>query len=344
MRRTLTLSLLLLGCCKLVAAQGVPNVGTVSGFKALDIPRRDLPIGAQWLPGIGPAGTGQGDGSLVVRRGLSTSTLTSTQRRQIAAGLAKYFGLTANLSRDVEILYKDLTVITVSDITQLPIKSGQSVLYEGIKASKFELKYKSSLDSTVRAALTAKGIPLEGTAGAGGASSLVVGGEDIFVAYRVVGFESQGVKKQSKRISSGGGGSTARTKLGRYEIGIDSAGIYSCYCPMRTPEKWQSCARSAESEIQVRSYEISSGPSGDIYETTLQYVLEKHKDRPFKLATSEDGSSITTDYLRVQLRYRPTQNMPGFCMIEIDDPYSLLELTTSKFKLRHVNNPVAPGW
>jgi hypothetical protein len=345
MRRTLVLGLLLiLGGYQSVAAQGIPGVGNVPGFKTLSVPRRDIPIGAQWLPGIGPAGNGTAAEALTVRRGLSTSALTSTQRRQIATSLATYFGLTASVSKEVEILYNELSVITAPDITQSQIKSGQSVLYEGIKASKFQLKYKSSLDNAVRAALTAKGIPVESNAGAAGGESVAAVGEDLFVAYRVVKFESQGVKRQSKRVSYEG--QTYRTKLGRYEIDIDFDDVPACYCQRQTPERWSSCAKTAVSEIQVRSFEMSSGPSGGIYETTLQYLPHEHQDRPFKLATSEDGGNITTDYLRVMVRYSPVGGMKeaGLCMVEIDEPYSRFELITSKFKLRHVASPEAPGW
>lgn len=94
----LPLSLLLLvGGCGPGPKVGVPVTPTkLEGFKALSFPRTEIPIGATWIDGVGPDGEGADEKNVVIRSGMSSFSLTESQKLGLTAGISTMLGVSSN--------------------------------------------------------------------------------------------------------------------------------------------------------------------------------------------------------------------------------------------------------
>lgn len=174
------------------------STGLFKEYTPLVTPRSDLPIGALWIPSVGPSDGGD-PANVSVQQGVSTISLDSTTRQKIGFGLGNFLNLSGggDVIKSVDI--DGIEIHRVADVGKLSITAGQQVLFEGIKARRIALTVGSDKAAEVTANAAAKGIPVVASASAGSAQKITLDGTNLFLAYQVVGFNNPKVKTVRKK-------------------------------------------------------------------------------------------------------------------------------------------------
>lgn len=164
----------------------VRTMALFGGYSVLEIPRREVPVGARWIEGYGPDGTAAPADNVVTDTGLTS--LTSNRDQQTTAGLrALPFGSIAPSSRDrATFTFGDVTIHRVRDIGLLNLRPGDSFIYEAIRAARVNLQLEQNRRNDVTAGIRTQPVDLSGQLGTQNQRSMGVEGRDLFVAYRVM--------------------------------------------------------------------------------------------------------------------------------------------------------------
>jgi hypothetical protein len=154
-------------------------------YNIMVTPKADVPVGARWIPGVGPSGVGAND-NVSISAGSAASTINSTTKKQMSLSVAQFFGFSGNSSQSIKVNLESLEIHRVIDLTKLEIKPGEQVLYEAIKAKKIIIKADDANAAQVKANATARGIPINADASVSGDSAITLDGSNLFLAYQVV--------------------------------------------------------------------------------------------------------------------------------------------------------------
>lgn len=185
MRASAILAGLALTSCSASFAE-VRTMPLFGGYSVLEIPRREVPVGARWIEGYGPDGPATPAENVVNETGLTS--LTSNRDQQTSVGLrAAPFGSITPSSRDrATFTFGDVTVQRVRDVTRLNLRPGQSFIYEAIKAARVNLQLEQNRRNDVTAGISTLPVDLSGQLGIQNQRTMGVEGRDLFVAYRVM--------------------------------------------------------------------------------------------------------------------------------------------------------------
>lgn len=154
-------------------------------YTVMITPKADVPVGARWIPGVGPSGS-RTDDNVSISAGSAASKITSTTKRQMSLSVAQFFGFSDNSSQSIDVSLESLEVHRVIDLTKLKIKPGEQVLYEAIKAKKIVFRTDNINAAQLKANATARSIPIDAEASASGGSAITLDGSNLFLAYQVV--------------------------------------------------------------------------------------------------------------------------------------------------------------
>lgn len=177
----------LAGCATL--SVGLGSRALLGGYKIMDAPTSEVPIGALWQQGYGPVGPSAAADNVVTRRSFSSLTLSRAARRGLEIRLAEYLGLQPGSSAKLSATVSEISVASVKDSVRLGYKPGDAFLSDAMKASKITITTESQAEAELVAGLTQRGLQVSGTASADGQETLTVEGVDLFFAYRVVRLE-----------------------------------------------------------------------------------------------------------------------------------------------------------
>lgn len=164
----------------------------LGGYKIMDAPTADMPIGALWKQGYGPVGPGATPDNLVTRRSFSSLTLNRAARRGVEVQLANYLGLQPESSARLTATISEVSIASVRDVGALGYQPGDAFLSDGMRASKIAISTESEAEAQLVAGLQARGLRVTGQGSGGGREVLTVEGVDLFFAYRVVRLKSRG--------------------------------------------------------------------------------------------------------------------------------------------------------
>lgn len=154
-------------------------------YTVMVTPKADVPVGARWIPGVGPSGSGT-EANVSVSAGAASSTVNSTTKKQMSLSVAQFLGFSGNSSQAINVTLESLEVHRVTDLTKLKIKPGEQVLYEAIKAKKIVFKADDATAVGVKASATARGIPISADVSTGNDSAITLDGSNLFLAYQVI--------------------------------------------------------------------------------------------------------------------------------------------------------------
>lgn len=177
----------LTGCMALTPRLGGRAI--LGGYKLMDAPASDVPIGAEWRQGIGPVGPAATPDNIVTRRSFSSLTLSRSARRGLEVKLAEYLGLKPNSEAKLSATVSEISIASVKDSARLGLASGQAFLSDAMKASKISVTTSSGAEARLLSVLEARGLRVSAKAHADGAETLMLEGLDLFFAYRVVQLE-----------------------------------------------------------------------------------------------------------------------------------------------------------
>lgn len=318
----------------------IPN-----GFRALALPRSAIPIGARWRPGIGPDGAGANAGNLETVASVSSLSANHELSGTIRGALANYLNLGASARSSLRTQLSDLTLHRVASLEVLQISTGDTVLYEGLKANEISLSFQSSVAAEVHAAVRARGIPVIGDVSGGTGNTLRLDGRNLFVAYRVVEVRRIGnVQRTRRRLDSGGEGS-----VGPYELNLNFGDVANCICEAQRTggalAGTNHCTERYPSSLLVTDPSRVT-LSGESFQRT--FSIRNRDQFPYRisLGAAPEGNQIVSSSLSVAAIYGPRYsqaNGQGICFHFLDDD-SYVELVRTRLRLIPVSDPQAPGW
>jgi hypothetical protein len=343
----LSLAVLLAAGCK--TSEGGSGFGqgggaVPKGFQALTVPRADIPIGAIWMEGVGPDGAGQPEENRVRTQSVASLESDRSLSAGVEAAIARYLKLTGSGSERVKISLTSLTIERVKSLANVELGSGQGLLYEGLRAGRITLTYKSTMEASVRAAASEQNLPITASVGGNAENTLVLDGSGLFIGYRVVRLVPEGVDREKEELEDG------RVRLEPYEIELNTGPMIKCYCDTgRDGAAYDRCSREAPSVASVVNVSRFTGTGGQSYAEKFQVPGALAGVTRVSLGTTMSDASISADTLNFWLIYAPmvqdgaAHGLGQLCSIFIEEK-SYVELVRSRFRVQAVPNPVAPGW
>src|SRR5690554_1684569 len=128
----------------------------LGGFTVLKLPRADINIGAEWNNGIGTNGNGVSSDNLIISQSINSYDLDKSFKQNLELSIFNFLNLGAGYSNSVTISFDKLNIYTVKDFSKTNVRSGQSILYEGIKADSIFIKINTNIDNEIKADITKK--------------------------------------------------------------------------------------------------------------------------------------------------------------------------------------------
>lgn len=104
------------------------------GFRAINPPRADVPVGALWVPGYGPTGVSAGPDNLETARSLSSVTIDKNLQLSLSVGILQLLGIDPKARDHYTARFSDLSIVRVKDIARLDGPKGEPRIVEALKA------------------------------------------------------------------------------------------------------------------------------------------------------------------------------------------------------------------
>jgi len=293
--------------------------GIFKEHTALVVPRANIPIGAEWIPGVGPNGEGT-PSNVGISAGMSGSTIDTTTRRKIAFGLGSLLGLDANATNERNVKLEGIEIHRVKDLGQLPLAAGQQVLFEGIKAKTISIVVDKVNGAKLKAAAEAKGIPVSADVDAGGTRKITLDGSDLFLAYQVISFSKP----------------TARTTV-KYHGGKDIT-IDETY-------RFRFCECLENGGVEVFMTNLLAPSTGAVFNTQRKELPGNIAWAEFGLPPHRQGNNITANLATIRFHndrvYYTTPEGEKKFMSSYPKERNSIELRSTKFRIEPVRNPSA---
>lgn len=309
----------------LVAA--VPSVAQpFAGYKAMTFPQAEVPIGARWIPGVGPDGVGAGEANITVLRGLSSAVISQQTKVSLVAALGTFLGLSTSAAQAENFSFTNLEAHRVSDLSALTtVKAGEQVLSQALKAGTISIRTDTVGAAQIEAAAARRGVPVTVKFGGSGGRVVDLDGSNLFIAYQVVQLGQPQVR--TREVQHRGTGT---------EVTIDNTYRFRFCCGTR--EKVIIEAQNLRA--------VSAG--GGIESIRFDHYIEAHRDNDYRLPAYRDGEFITA--ARVRFLYAPNYQCIGevitprgdtqpLCMVDFPANQNRVRLTTSRFRVSLVPNP-----
>ncbi|MES2625267.1 MAG: hypothetical protein V4628_08305 [Pseudomonadota bacterium] len=319
-------------------AQSIKNIrsGVPEGFTPLPLPREQIPIGARWIPGIGPDGEGVNFSNRTITKSVSKLTSDSDLGYGVQLSILRFLELSGNNRSSIKVEASNLTIESVGSLEETTISSNQSLLYEGLKAESITIVYDEALDATVRGSIEEKGIPITFDGGAVRANSIIIDGSNLFIGYRVVELVPGKVKRNRKKMSREG-----EVTIKPYDLKLDTWNAKMCLCKESRGVRIESTDQCNDT-IHVVDYNRSS-MGGTIFQK--EFELSGITPQRVTLGNSVSGNEVSVDSLIVRSILRLGNTHPPMpCLIEIERGDSYIELVRSSFKIENMDISATPGW
>lgn len=179
--------LALAGCVSLPSR--LSGRAILGGYKLMDAPSSDVPVGARWEQGIGPVGPAAPSSNLVVRRSFSSYSLSRAARRGLEMRAAEFLGIDPGSSATLSATISELSIASVRDTALLSLAPGDAFLSDALKASRITIRTQSDQRASIVASLRARGLDAAAEGSVDGQEILTVEGVDLYFAYRVMRIE-----------------------------------------------------------------------------------------------------------------------------------------------------------
>lgn len=170
--------------------------GMFKDYTPISTPQSDVPVGAQWVPGIGPAGDAADSSNIRVSKGAANVDLSGNSQKSIGFSLASFLGLNGEKAKKTKIKLENISIYRVKDFSALKVGAGQQAITAAVKAGSISIESDEATVADIKAAASARGIPISGEFGSGKSKKLVLNGSDLFVAFQVIEFKADGKPKE----------------------------------------------------------------------------------------------------------------------------------------------------
>ncbi|MES2625266.1 MAG: hypothetical protein V4628_08300 [Pseudomonadota bacterium] len=319
------------------------SVGEVmpTGYKALSLPRRSIPVGALWRQGIGPEGNGVAAEYRESTQSISRLNVDQQFSADLKVSIINYLNLGPAFTNSLNVDISNLVIDRVVSLDELKGSSGQEFLYEGLRAKDIKVSYSSQLDSAFKISAQSKGIPIILDGATNGQNNVTLDGSDLFIGYRVVRLEQGRVERRSKKLNFEG-----EATVEPYQVNLDYRELASCMCNREPGRRASQCLAQTPTYVNVVNYSRLTTSGGPFQR---RFTLDGREQWPYQvpLGSEFSGSSIIFDTLVVGPIYVPTVSdvleNQLFCLTGVEDG-SEVELVRSTLEIISVANPRAPGY
>lgn len=280
-------------CWGQVAAAQAPSAELFKGFVSMKVPQSTLPIGARWIPGVGPTGPAAEQGNVTRAESVSSAILNASTKKSMTFSLASFLGLSGNAQSSMDAQFNDLSIDRVTNFTQIKgVNSGDQLLYSGLRAGTISITIDKGSAVDLKAAAEAKGLTISLGGTSGNSAHAELKGSNLYFAYQVLSLGDPKVRQ----ITAQHGGNEA-TVEGTYRFRF-------CQCAPGTPLTIEiQNLKSVGFDGQYVTHRIKHDPE-------TQYLNEYSLDPYFS------GAMITAG--RVKFKYRALQQCTLMGMVTKD--------------------------
>lgn len=321
------------------AKKAAAPVNPLSKYQAMAVPRSEVPIGAEWLVGIGPNGEGTPAGNISISKGLSAVALSEDTKKKISFALGSFLGLNSDKAQKLEAKYADLEIHRVRSFGALEtVVAGQDLLYEAVKVRNIEITVEEGSVAGIQAAANVKGVPLSAGASKDGKRTLTIDGSNLFVAYQAVRISPATTKTTKAFISKDGSEAT----VDNYRFKFNNSFFTQCRCvpfDQDLPAECGGPGRPPSVPIKLVVYDQSSPTLAGSFKSQT-FDLYPYADSKRDYFLEERRTTNAVSVARAKIAYSMATSMGGgICIVDFDKKYNWVELTSSTFKI----TPLATG-
>jgi hypothetical protein len=314
--------------------------GILDGFQILRIPREKIPIGAEWINGIGVNGTGVSDDNITINRSLNLVELDKDFKQGIDLAVLGYLNLDATFLASTTIHYKNLTIYTLSDISKTSLNTGQLMIYESIKADSIYFKVNKELDAGLKLKLNEKIKELQVNGKIDLNKGVNLSGSKLFLAFRVFELGKTKVISKTSKIKDPKDGSGLReVKLLNYQMTFNDNALKQCVIPNQIPidkSRFINCSLSTPIDVVIYNFNRTNISGKPLIKETDVYN-NSYKSLYF---SQRSNSILVTDYIEITYVIENSNPMLFFYM----DGQSKVVVKRMETILKMFKNPKAPGW
>ena len=315
------------------------------GFKILKIPRENIPLGAEWLNGLGENGLGTSEDNITISKTIKLYEMDNSFKQSLNLSILSYFNLGADFLSNTAIDYTNLTIYKVKDFSNLNLRNGQCVIYECIKADSIFFKVNKDINGELKLKLDEKLKDLKLTSFSNFKKGLTFSGEKLFLAYRVLELGETKVTEKSKAIK--GPGMTdqriIKIKLYDYNLSFNDNDFINCMYPeypkvnISNHDNFNECSKKYLISVEVINFK-----SQNINGVPLSKRFNIMNSSKTSIAISDRiNSNIVTDYFQIYFSLETSFKVGH---LKLNEDYSKVTITRMSTPIKMLKEPQAPGW
>jgi len=153
------------------------------GFTGINPPRADVPVGALWIDGYGPTGTGASTDNLETIRSLSSLSIDKNLQLALTLGLLDLLGIDPRARDHYTAHFSDLSIVRVKDVGRLSGPKGEPRIIEALKAGSVSVS--SDTEIGLNAEKTGWQSTLTGSTSNDRTRTYAIEAHDMFIAVHV---------------------------------------------------------------------------------------------------------------------------------------------------------------
>jgi hypothetical protein len=318
-------------------AETVRSQNILKGYKILNIARRDVPLGAQWIDGVGPDGDGTTSDNIRFTESVDYLNVDNAIKASITLSIIKYLGIRGDYASKIKIQCKNLKIYTVHDISKTSIRTGQYMLYEYITGDSISVVYDKSIKASVELELKQKFSDYKMNASTDQSQKGTFSGRNLALGYRVFEFgKTKVVEKKVKIKDTKDGGGLKELKILNYTFSFNDFQLSKCLgksIPI-DENKLKECGQSNPVALSIRNFS-NTDASGKPLSKELKIIPDTYQEFRFSY---KSNNNLISDNIKVTYAYKPR----SFFLYMSDN--SKVELRTTETPLKMLTNPLAAGW
>jgi hypothetical protein len=302
----------------------------LAGFTLMNLPRRDLDIGAVWTQDVGPT-RGSGGILRLQTRSLQTSEVSTVSKihASIFANIARSLHLGASGSSEAgqTLKLQGLTIVTVGDASKLSSVAGNQYIWEAVQADKFSIVSSQAAESEVREKIknVAGADKIDAQVQGSGSVELTAEGSKLYIAYRVVTISQPTLSLVDNTETSN---PSSDVNLGsEYAIHFSAARkgetIFTKNCSIT---------------MALNSFLVLDSKGNPTQSTAINIPCGGPYNQTYPIGSTTGSRRATIDSLQVKdLKVWPAEGDNGKAVGNFAIQRRTMQLET-------LNNPTAPGW
>lgn len=325
----------------LTVSLNIAGQGIFDGFQILKIPRETIPLGAEWVDGVGVNGISVPETNIAVYRSISSFEIDNSFKKSIDLAILNYFNLDGSYLTNTTINYKNLTIYTVRDFSSTNLNSGQLIINECIKADSIYFKINKKIDSNIKIKLDKKVKDLKLQTNTNFNNGVTFSGNKLFLAFRVFELGKTKVTSISSKIKDTKDGSGLReVKLMNYQVTFNDYNLKKCVFP-NTPleynaSRWSNCERTTPIDVVIYNFNRTN-ISGQPFIKNTNILNSTYKSLYF---SQRQSNKLITDFIQITFIIKDPNPLFFFFM----DTKSKVLIKRMETTMIVFKNPKAPGW